>query len=253
MRKTWRWPDSSSACAAVDGCVPLNFFGSPEAFSPAQLDYIRSAALNRGVSRLASLNIDLSQVIQVSALENIEFATGLEMRRETFVTDRSLRENNQVIGVNLAAVGRPKQLGALYRNPDTAYSRPNSIAETVLEANISLRATTYSDFGSEANPKLALRYRPNSDLMVRGSISQGFRAPSLFELNQSDSISQAFLVDPCSNSENVGVLPGCQVQTDPLRVQYLTVTGGNSQLQPETSKNLSMGFVFRPPGLRNIS
>lgn len=247
--------DSSSACAAVDGCVPLNFFGSTEAFSPAQLDYIRSAALNRGVSRLASLNIDLSQVIQVSALENIEFATGLEMRRETFVTETDPRvENNQVIGGEFGSSRGDRSSSELYMETlIPLIPGQNSIAETVLEANISLRATTYSDFGSEANPKLALRYRPNSDLMVRGSISQGFRAPSLFELNQSDSISQAFLVDPCSNSENVGVLPGCQVQTDPLRVQYLTVTGGNSQLQPETSKNLSMGFVYRPPGLRNFS
>ena len=89
--------------------------------------------------------------------------------------------------------------------------------------------------------------------MLRGSISQGFRAPSLFELNQSDSTSQAFLVDPCSIPENVGVLLGCNVQADPLRVQYLTVTGGNSELKPETSKNLSLGFVYTPPGLRNFS
>ena len=98
-----------------------------------------------------------------------------------------------------------------------------------------------------------MRYRPNNDLMLRGSISQGFRAPSLFELNQSDSISQAFLVDPCSNPENVGLLPGCDVQTDPLRVQYLTVTGGNTSLRPEISKNLSLGFIYTPPGLRNFT
>ena len=246
---------SSTACVAADGCVPLNFFGSPEAFSPAQLDYIRAGALNRGESRLASLNIDLSQVIQVSALENIEFAAGLEMRRETFVTESDPRvENNQVIGGEFGSSRGDRGSSELYlESLVPLIPSRSSIAETVLEANISLRATQYSDFGSEANPKLALRYRPNSDLMVRGSISQGFRAPSLFELSQSDSISQAFLVDPCSNSENVGVLPGCPVQTDPLRVQYLKVTGGNSQLQPETSKNLSMGFVYTPPGLRNFS
>ena len=246
---------SSSHCAAIDGCVPINFFGSPQAITPDQLDYIRATALNRGESRLASLNIDLSQVIQVSALENIEFAAGLEMRRETFVTEADTRvENNQVIGGEFGSSKGERSSSEIYlESLVPLIPSQSSIAETVLEANISLRATQYSDFGSETNPKLALRYRPNGDLMVRGSISQGFRAPSLFELNQRDSISQAFLIDPCSVEENVALLPGCQVQSDPLRVQYLTVTGGNSSLQPETSKNLSMGLMYTPPGLRNFS
>lgn len=246
---------SSSDCAAINDCVPINFFGSPQAITPDQLDYIRATAFNRGKSRLASLNIDLSQVIQVSALENIEFAAGLEMRRERFITEADPQvENNRVIGGEFGSSRGERSSSEIYMESLVPLIPSKStIAETVLEANISLRATQYSDFGSETNPKLALRYRPNGDLMVRGSLSQGFRAPSLFELNQRDSISQAFLIDPCSVEENVGLLPGCQVQSDPLRVQYLTVTGGNSALQPETSKNLSMGFVYTPPGLRNFS
>jgi len=89
--------------------------------------------------------------------------------------------------------------------------------------------------------------------MFRGSVSQGFRAPSLFELNQSDSISQAFLQDPCANADISATLVGCSGITDPLRVQYLTVTGGNANLRPETSKNISLGFVYTPAGLHNFS
>jgi iron complex outermembrane recepter protein len=246
---------SSSACASSEGCVPINFFGSPGAITDEQHNYIRAEAVNRGRSSLASINIDMSQFAKISSLENIEFAAGLEMRRETFTTQADSRvSNNQVIGGEFGSSRGDRSSSELYvESLVPLIPSENSIAETILEANISLRATQYSDFGSEANPKLAIRYRPNSDLMLRGSISQGFRAPSLFELNQSDSISQAFLLDPCSNPENVALLIGCDVQTDPLRVQYLTVTGGNSALNPETSKNLSMGFIYRPPGLRNFS
>ena len=246
---------SSSACAAIDGCVPINFFGSPEAIGDEQLNYIRAAATNRGQSTLASINIDISQIARISSVENIEFAAGLEMRRETFFTEADPRvENNQLIGGEFGNSRGDRSSSEFYMESLVPIiSSESMVAEPVLEANISLRATQYSDFGSEANPKLAMRYRPNNDLMLRGSISQGFRAPSLFELNQSDSISQAFLVDPCSNPENVGLLPGCDVQTDPLRVQYLTVTGGNTSLRPEISKNLSLGFIYTPPGLRNFT
>jgi len=246
---------SSSICASTDGCVPINFFGAPEAITDGQLDYIRAAAVNRGHSTLASINIDISQIARISSVENIEFAAGLEMRRETFFTEADPRvENNQLIGGEFGSSRGERSSSELYiESLVPIISSESMVAEPVLEANISLRATQYSDFGSEANPKLAMRYRPNSDLMLRGSVSQGFRAPSLFELNQSDSISQAFLVDPCSNPENVGLLPGCDVQTDPLRVQYLTVTGGNTSLRPEISKNLSLGFIYTPPGLRNFT
>jgi len=246
---------SSSACASADGCVPINFFGSPDVVSDKQLDYIRAAATNRGRSTLASINIDISQIARVSAVENIEFAAGLEMRRETFAAEADPRvQNNQLIGGEFGSSRGDRSSSELYiESLVPIIPSENIIAEPVLEANISLRATQFSDFGSEANPKLAMRYRPNNDLMLRGSISKGFRAPSLFELNQSDSISQAFLVDPCSNPENIGLLPGCDVQTDPLRVQYLTVTGGNASLRAEISKNLSLGFIYTPPGLRNFT
>lgn len=244
-----------SACIANDDCVAVNFFGSPGAISNQQLNYIRASATNTGRSTLASVNIDLSQVSRVSSVENVEFAAGIEMRKETLVTAADSRvDNNQLIGGEFGSSRGARTSSELYiESLVPIIAGKNSIAETVLEANISLRMTQYSDFGAEINPKLALRYRPNSDWMLRGSISQGFRAPSLYELNQSESISQAFLVDPCSIAENVGVLLGCDVLTDPLRAQYLTVTGGNAALEPETSKNLSLGFIYTPPGLRNFT
>ncbi len=245
----------SSACASIDGCVAINFFGSPQTIGNEQLDYIRGNALNRGRSTLASVNLDISQIARISSVENIEFAAGLEIRRETFATQADQRvEENQLIGGAFGSSRGDRSSTEFYlESLVPLISGENSVAESVLEANISLRATEYSDFGSEANPKLAMRYRPNGDWIFRGSISQGFRAPSLFELNQTESISQAFLIDPCSISNNIGLLPGCDVQTDPLRVQYLTVTGGNPELRPEISKNVSFGFIYTPPGLRNFT
>lgn len=41
----------SSVCTDANGCVPINFFGSPEAIDDEQLNYIRGNAINRGNQR----------------------------------------------------------------------------------------------------------------------------------------------------------------------------------------------------------
>jgi len=88
--------------------------------------------------------------------------------------------------------------------------------------------------------------------MLRASLSWGFRAPSLFELYRAESSTQAFLNGLCS-AKNSAELPGCSGPADPLRTQYSIVTGGNKDLQPEKSQNLSMGFLYQPNGLENFS
>jgi len=243
----------SAVCAAIDGCVPVNFFGQPEAITAEQLNYIRADAHHLGESTLTSFNFDLSQVFDILPAGELEFAAGFELRRETLITLADQRvERNQLIGGEFGSSHGKRSVSEIYL--ESLIPLLNRGADGPwLEANLSLRATRFSDFGSQINPKLALRYRPNKSWMLRGSVSSGFRAPSLFELNQSDSVSQAFLLDPCSISGSAGTLPGCLVQSDSLRVQYPTVTGGNAELRPETSDNVSFGFIYSPVSLSNFS
>jgi len=51
-------------------------------------------------------------------------------------------------------------------------------------------AENYNDFGFTSNYKLATRYKLTSDFNLRGSISTGFRAPSLAQINFSNVFSQ---------------------------------------------------------------
>jgi iron complex outermembrane receptor protein len=45
-----------------------------------------------------------------------------------------------------------------------------------------VRYESYSDFGNTVNGKIATRYKVNDQLALRGSVSSGFRAPSLAQL-----------------------------------------------------------------------
>lgn len=48
---------------------------------------------------------------------------------------------------------------------------------------VSLRGDEYSDFGSFVSGRLAVAYRPSDQLVLRGTLANGFRAPTLFDIN----------------------------------------------------------------------
>lgn len=48
---------------------------------------------------------------------------------------------------------------------------------------VSVRGDEYSDFGSFVSGRLAVAYRPTNQLVLRGTLANGFRAPTLFDIN----------------------------------------------------------------------
>jgi len=109
-----------------------------------------------------------------------------------------------------------------------------------LDVQAALRYENYSDFGSDINPRIAMRYKPWSRLTLRGSWGQSFRAPSLAELNLGASAEMYAAVDvePCLalNFLNPPFV-GCLVES------FEYVTSGNQNLKPEESESLSIGFT----------
>ncbi len=243
---------SDQSCATSADCVPINAFAPAQLMPEDQLGYIDAEAIHRGQSELLSINLDLSQRVDVVRAGDVELASGIEFRREKLRTQADPRvQANELSGGQFASSAGSQNAIEMYFESlvPLAKSAPGIYS---LEANASFRLTHSNSFGVRANPKLALRYRPIEDLVFRASVSKGFRAPSLFELYQSQSGSQTFVYDPCSGSGS-GNLPGCIATTDSLRNQYWVVTGGNSELQPEKSQNVSMGFVYQPQGLQNFT
>jgi iron complex outermembrane receptor protein len=95
-----------------------------------------------------------------------------------------------------------------------------------------VRFEHYSDFGSVATFKLATRYKLTSDLNVRGSISTGYRAPSLQQINFSNTLT----------SFSGGQLIQSRIASndDPI-----TRAAGIPELKQETSVNASAGFSWK--------
>ena len=95
----------------------------------------------------------------------------------------------------------------------------------------------FSDFGDTLNGKLAVRFEPIEGLGFRGSVSTGFRAPSLH---------QQYYATTSTNNVN-GTL--VEIGTFPVS-SPVAIALGSKPLQPEESTNYSAGVTFSMvPGL----
>jgi iron complex outermembrane receptor protein len=115
-----------------------------------------------------------------------------------------------------------------------------------LEAQAAVRYDKYSDVGNTVNPKVALRWQPNKTVLVRSSYNTGFRAPTLYEINQPEQLtfSSDAYDDPllCPGGVPVaGANPGRDCNQ-----QFRVRLAGNKELQPEKSKTWTVGFVIEP-------
>ena len=95
------------------------------------------------------------------------------------------------------------------------------------------RYERYGDFGDATSGKLSALWRPIPALAVRGTVSTGFRAPSLQQRFFSTVTSQS--------SGGVLVNIGTFAVDDPVSRAL-----GASPLKPEKSRNLSAGLVLTP-------
>jgi iron complex outermembrane receptor protein len=115
-----------------------------------------------------------------------------------------------------------------------------------LEITTSLRYDHYSDFGNATTAKGSFRWNPMRELLIRGSVGSGFHAPTVPQVNAT---SQAFGVTSdnyiCTAAlQQIATSLGAQCQSG--NRQYDVRAGGNRDLQPEKSRQATLGFHVEP-------
>src|SRR2546428_14160535 len=81
-----------------------------------------------------------------------------------------------------------------------------------LEGSAAVRVFRYSNFGSDYTYKFGARYKPISDVTVRGTYSTAFRAPSIADLYRGHFDNFPTIRDPCSTpaaTTDPAVVAGC--------------------------------------------
>ncbi|CDG80707.1 TonB-dependent receptor [Janthinobacterium agaricidamnosum] len=166
----------------------------------------------------------------------LAMAAGFDLRREGYNFAQDVDATTILLAPGNAA------LSDASRDVKAVYAELLVPIMKDLEMQLALRRDDYSLVGSTTNPKIALRYQPFDTLLLRGSASKGFLAPSFQQL-YSGSLDQELpngIVDPVGCPKNPGNPAYCAID----RLAYKS--GGNKNLRPETSKQGSVGFVFEP-------
>ncbi|NOZ41787.1 MAG: TonB-dependent receptor [Alphaproteobacteria bacterium] len=103
--------------------------------------------------------------------------------------------------------------------------------------NVAVRYEDYSDFGSRINAKFATRYQLDHIFALRGSISSGFRAPSMQQKFFNSTSTQFVEVNGVSIAQERGTF-----RNDSTVARALAIP----KLKKETAVNYSFGFVITP-------
>jgi len=191
-----------------------------------------------------TLNLDFSKSFQ-SVGEGLNLGLGTEFRYERYSIYKG--EEASYKGYPNAFDQAPGSQGFPGFSPsdEIKADRTNIGAYADVELNIdkawlvslAVRFENYSDFGFENTSKLATRYKLTHNFNLRGSVSTGYRAPSLQQINFSNTLT----------SFSGGALVQSRIARNGDAV---TKAAGIPDLKQETSINGSVGFSWKPaPGL----
>ena len=254
-----------SACAAIAGCVPLDVFGTPGAITPAMLDFIGFDQHDSSQQKIWGTSANVSGKLFDVGGGLFGVAAGVEYRRLTgrFDPDPVVQAGFSTDIPAQASRGGYK-VAEVYAEFNAPFIKGRPGAE-LLELNGSGRYSHYkTDSGrtfSHSVFKTDLNWKPVDAIRLRASYAEGFRAPTIGELEGGPSRFDSQIDDPCSTASlqtrnfvnDATVRANCIARGVPVggastgaSDQLSVITGGNEDLTPETSRSFILGLVVNP-------
>ncbi|MBY0521115.1 MAG: TonB-dependent receptor, partial [Sphingomonas sp.] len=176
-----------------------------------------------------TLNADFATDFNIGLAKPVTLAFGAEYRKNIYRITPGDPGSIYKEGGQSYPGFRPSDAGTNRRNNVAGYLDVAFEPVDAWKVDAAVRFENYSDFGSTTTWKITSRYDFGPKFAVRGTISTGFRAPTLAE-----SFYSATNVSPTSAFVQL-----------PANSAAAKLIGFNN-LQPEKSTNYSLGFVFRP-------
>jgi len=205
-----------------------------------------------GVTYSSSTNVMLDQTksFDVSFMASpLTFSSGFAYRHERYqiaagdpfsyvnggqpILDGPNRGRPAALGSQGASGFQPADEGTFGRNVAGGYIDIEGTLVKGLDLGFAGRTEHYSDFGWTTNGKFSARYAFNPMIALRGTLSTGYRAPSIAQLSYQKTTG-IFV-------SNVQYLQRILQPTDPAAAAL-----GAQPLKPEKSRNISFGLVFQP-------
>lgn len=247
------------------GCVDTTSFGDCSPSPQAAIDAItfEMRRFSRTTLALADFKMSRNDLFQLPG-GPVGVAFGAEFRRETQFDDRDENLDGTFTFTDVVSgATNLSNVAAVSPNPDTRGSRtvagaflefavpvvsPEMAIPLVysLDMQVAGRFEEYSDFGSVAKPKIALAWDIVDGLRVRGSYSEGFRAPNLEQVNATQyarlaSGTDYYRCEPDLRDGSIASMNQCS-----QGASASLLIAGNPDLEPEESTNQSIGLVIQP-------
>jgi len=225
---------------ALDTPDAWNAFGS----NPQEvLDRVRINPRREGNTTLALLDTSFTGLLRELPGGPLYIAAGAELRREEFTDRRDAFSN----GDDVIAQSQTSNTDG-DRDVTSAFvelsvpllaDKPGFHS---LELSLAGRFEDFSDFGNTTKPKFGLSWYPVNWILVRGSYSEGFKAPNLAQL---------FTGEIPRRTEGVQDPYRSEVTATPADLGDVSreiIRGGNVNLRPEESETKTAGLVIQSPG-----
>jgi iron complex outermembrane receptor protein len=188
----------------------------------------------------------------------VNLSAGFELRHESQVlTPTANLGASDIVGLSYSSSDGSRNYGALFSELNVPLSKQ-------VDMGLALRYDKFPHFAGHFSPRANVAFRPSSDLLFRGTIETGFRAPNLQESGRSSKTAyQPGILDPkrceqanaliadldediAKNPQNTDLdLAREQTASNECSGSVPIVVLNNPGLKPELSLSKSIGTVFQ--------
>ena len=214
--------------------------GEINPFDPTKNDASTVAKYQQAPERKGELKLSFANVQMDGFIDDYElgWAYGLETRKVSYF-DKVSENYDDIIG---GASGN----GGGDRNVKATYLELSQSPMDMLELGAAVRYDRYSDFGSSTTGKLSAGLRPVDSVLLRSSISTGFKAPDLKELylGQSEGVLKVVDTKVCDATKADPSKTKAEKASACKKKEVASNSGGNPDLEAEKSTALNLGIVW---------
>ncbi len=220
-------------------------FVNPQLNSRATLDAL--APDKRTPSHSLMYGADASVAGTLAQLPGgpLQLAFGGQIRHEM------LENNNQNAALDTYGLTTASAFGS--HTVSAAFAELDAPILESLDVNVSGRYDHYSEGFSHFSPKVGVKFTPVRELALRGTYSQGFRAPTFAESGPRSQYAGFVTTTPpgafCAlHGGSANGTGACVSGGNPYNLQYSLGRGvaGNPDLKPEKSRSFTAGMIFQP-------
>jgi outer membrane receptor protein involved in Fe transport len=261
--------------APIAGCTPLNVFNIDDPQTIATLQAFESRPIYSTTYVQRGFEANASGELFNLPAGAAQLAFGAAWRREyqrSEVDYTAIARPDGTCSISQEACGTPLAggftVGEMYGELFLPVLKDMPFAKA-LNVTFGTRYSNYSNFGNTTNSKLQVEWRPIDDLLLRGTVAEVFRAPSIGDLYSGAQGNTPQAIDPCvgyvndpAHASACGAASGAtNIPAGGITSTGLGQTTGvlsgsiiaGYDLQPEQGKSFDWGVVYDPSWLPGFS